>query len=429
MSYKKTIQYLFSQLPMYQRQGKAAYKSDLENTLALDTHFAHPHRKFKTIHVAGTNGKGSTSHLLASVLQESGYRVGLYTSPHLRDFRERVRVDGKMITEKAVVKFVEENKKIFEQIRPSFFEMTVAMAFDYFASEEVDVAVVEVGMGGRLDSTNIILPEISVITNIGFDHTDFLGNTYQKIAEEKAGIIKPKTPVIIGETQEATRQVFETIARHRNAPIIFADKDYKIEINKTKNKGFQSLLVKKNNDVIIKNLEIALLGNYQIKNAVTAICAIEILQKKGFVVNKNNILSGFRNVIKNTELAGRWQMLANKPLTIADTGHNKEGLTQILTQIKQTQFTNLHIVIGVVNDKQLSTILPLLPTNAKYYFTRASIPRALNEKILVAEASRFGLVGKSYSTVSEAFEAAKNTATPDDMIFVGGSTFVVAEVV
>ncbi len=414
---------------MYQRQGKAAYKSDLENTLALDTHFAHPHRKFKTIHVAGTNGKGSTSHLLASVLQESGYRVGLYTSPHLRDFRERVRVDGKMITEKAVVKFVEENKKIFEQIRPSFFEMTVAMAFDYFASEEVDVAVVEVGMGGRLDSTNIILPEISVITNIGFDHTDFLGNTYQKIAEEKAGIIKPKTPVIIGETQEATRQVFETIARHRNAPIIFADKDYKIEINKTKNKGFQSLLVKKNNDVIIKNLEIALLGNYQIKNAVTAICAIEILQKKGFVVNKNNILSGFRNVIKNTELAGRWQMLANKPLTIADTGHNKEGLTQILTQIKQTQFTNLHIVIGVVNDKQLSTILPLLPTNAKYYFTRASIPRALNEKILVAEASRFGLVGKSYSTVSEAFEAAKNTATPDDMIFVGGSTFVVAEVV
>lgn len=426
MNYQETLNYLFSQLPMYQRVGKAAYKANLNNTLALDKYFGHPHRQFKTIHVAGTNGKGSVSHMLASVLMAAGYRVGLYTSPHLKDFRERIRVNGQMAPEQYVVDFVAQHSKIFEEIKPSFFEMTVAMAFDYFAKEKVEVAIIEVGLGGRLDSTNIITPELSVITNIGLDHTDLLGDTLQKIAAEKAGIIKAGIPVVISQTQGEVREVFLAKSQELNAPITFAEEVYKIIYSETKGNQ-QVFTIESSNGLIYNDLKLDLLGNYQAKNLIGVMAAIDILKKKGFEICIDSLTNGLANVITNTGLLGRWQILGQSPLVVCDTGHNVEGIEYILRQIAQTPHEKLHMVIGMVGDKNIDGMLALLPKNATYYFTRASIPRAIDQNSLAAKASEFGLVGSTHPTVREAIESAKEFANPNDLIFIGGSTFVVAD--
>ena len=407
MIYSETIDYLYAQAPMFQQHGAKAYKSGLETTLLLDTTFQHPHRAYKTIHVAGTNGKGSTSHLLASVLQSAGYQVGLYTSPHLRDFRERIRVNGQMISEQAVVNFVETNKALIEELKPSFFELTTALAFQYFEQQRVDIAVIEVGLGGRLDCTNIIQPELSIITNISSDHTDILGDTLELIAAEKAGIIKEKTPIIIGETQPESAPIFGRVAASLNAPIVFADKQY--AENELPN--------------------CALKGFYQEKNRRTVLAALNELQHQGLRITEEFIQQGFLEVVERTGLQGRWQVVSENPTIICDTGHNEEGIRLIVKQLEQQTFERLHIVFGMVSDKKTDQILGLLPKNAVYYFTKAQIPRALDEKILQAQAATFGLTGTSYASVNEALEAAKNNASARDFIFVGGSNFVVAEII
>ncbi|MFO7844379.1 MAG: folylpolyglutamate synthase/dihydrofolate synthase family protein, partial [Bacteroidales bacterium] len=362
MTYRETLKWLFEQLPMYQRDGKAAYKDNLDNTLALDEYFHHPHTKFQSIHVAGTNGKGSVSHMLASVLQEAGYKVGLYTSPHLKDFRERIKINGQMIPENDVVDFFDQHKEIFETIQPSFFEMTVALAFDYFAQKQIDIAVVEVGMGGRLDSTNIIQPELSVITNIGFDHTQFLGDTLEKIAKEKAGIIKENTPVIIGETQPETGPVFSNIARQKDSKIYFADQKYFIDYA-MQSVDFKPVFNIKDvkGSIIFRDLKMDLSGAYQQKNLLTALTVIKQLQRSGVKIHESDIYEGMGNVVENTGLLGRWQVLSNKPSIIADTGHNTEGINYIFEQIKQTPHKHLHVVFGVVNDKNIEKVLGMLP--------------------------------------------------------------------
>lgn len=429
MNYKETLDWLFNQLPMYQRQGKAAYKANLDNTLDLDKYFGHPHKKFKSIHVAGTNGKGSVSHMLASVLQESGYKVGLYTSPHLKDFRERIKINGQMVSEDFVVQFVHEHAQKFEEIKPSFFEMTVAMAFEYFSVENIDIAVVEVGMGGRLDSTNIINPELSVITNIGLDHTSFLGNSLGEIAIEKAGIIKKNTPVIIGETQDETKPVFDQIANQNNSEIFYADQRLNIDYEMLSLDNKQVFNIKHNDQIIYENLKLDLLGNYQKKNILTVLTAIELLIKKNFNISKKSIYIGLENVVKNTGLLGRWQVLESNPLIICDTGHNEDGITHVIKQLEQTPHENLHFIFGVVDDKNIETILEMLPKKAMYYFTKANLPRALDQEILKEKALKYQLNGSSYKTVSEALKNAKKNASLNDLIFIGGSTFVVAEVV
>jgi dihydrofolate synthase / folylpolyglutamate synthase len=430
MTYNETLEWLFNQLPMYQREGKAAYKDNLDNTLALDAYFHHPHKKFRSIHIAGTNGKGSVSHMLASVLQQAGYKVGLYTSPHLKDFRERIKINGEMISENHVVDFIEQHQPIFEKIQPSFFEMTVALAFDFFAQKNIDIAVVEVGMGGRLDSTNIIQPELSVITNIGLDHTQFLGDTLEKIAKEKAGIIKEKTPVIVGETHSEIQEMFTEIAKQKNAEIQFADQKYFI------NYAMQSVDFKQvfniedaYGKIAFRNLTLDLLGAYQQKNLLTALTVIKKLQKLAMNIRETHLYQGMSNVIKNTGLLGRWQVLNHHPLTIADTGHNIEGLTYTIDQIKQTPHKRLHFVFGVVNDKNIDTILKILPKNAVYYFTRANIPRALDENVLAEKAKSAGFTGDTYPGVQIALQNAKKNASDNDLIFIGGSTFVVAEAI
>jgi dihydrofolate synthase/folylpolyglutamate synthase len=407
MIYSEAIDYLYRQAPMFQQHGAKAYKSGLENTVALDAVFNHPHRAYKTIHVAGTNGKGSTSHLLASVLQCAGYKVGLYTSPHLRDFRERIRVNGAMISEQAVVAFVEAHQALVEELQPSFFEITTALAFRYFAQQQVDVAVIEVGLGGRLDCTNIIAPELAIITNISLDHTDLLGNTLEKIAAEKAGIIKPNTPVVIGETQPESAPIFRNVARAQNAPILFAETE------------------------LVGNPlpTCALKGIYQVKNSRTVLVALAQLHQKGFDITDAAIEQGFLEVVERTGLQGRWQVLGNKPTIVCDTGHNEGGIRLVVEQLAQQSFERLHIVFGMVSDKKIDHVLALLPKNAVYYFTKAHIPRALDEKILQAQAATFGLSGTSYASVNEALEAAKNNASERDFIFVGGSNFVVAEII
>jgi dihydrofolate synthase/folylpolyglutamate synthase len=429
MTYKETIEFLYSRLPVFHRIGKAAYKANLDNTLALDEYFGSPHRKFRSIHIAGTNGKGSVSHMLASVLQEAGFKTALYTSPHLKDYRERIRINGRMIPENDVVSFVEENLGIIEKINPSFFEMSVAMAFRYFERESVDVAVIETGLGGRLDSTNIIEPILSVITNIGYDHMDLLGDTLQKIAAEKAGIIKKGIPVIIGETQEETKDIFVEKAAAMGSNLLFADQlydcipdDFNIESGK---RSFDLKNLETGN--VISGIS-ALGGDYQAKNIPVVAAASEMLGKE-FKPGKKHLLDGIGNVILNTGLLGRWQVLSSKPLTICDTGHNRDGLQYVLAQIERIRFRNLHMVIGFVSDKDLSLVLPLFPHNAKYYFTKATVPRALNEKILMRKATEAGLKGESWETVADALGAARKCAGPDDLIFIGGSTFIVAEVV
>jgi folylpolyglutamate synthase/dihydrofolate synthase len=428
MTYQETLDYMFTQLPMYQRTGKAAYKANLDNTLALDAYFNHPHKKFKTVHVAGTNGKGSVSHSIASVLQKSGFKVGLYTSPHLRDFRERIKINGQVISESAVVDFIGNHKAKFEELKPSFFEMTVALAFEYFASEEIDIAVIEVGLGGRLDSTNIISPLVSVITNISKDHTNLLGNDICDIAKEKAGIIKQGVPVVIGERQEFVEDVFRNIARERESNILFAEDMYEFR-NANINIGKQELSYFSTQQLENVLIECDLLGKYQQKNIRTAICALEQLKSQGLNISDENIHSGLSQIVKETGLLGRWQVLQENPKIICDTGHNSAGIREIIEQIGMTDYRKLNIVFGLVDDKNTDEVLNLMPKEANYYFTRASIPRALNEIKLQELASAYDLRGKAYSTVEEALDAAKSDAEKEDMIFVGGSTFVVAEVV
>ena len=428
MNYNETLKYLFSQLPMYQRIGKAAYKADLNVTIELLNILDNPQNKFKSIHIAGTNGKGSVAHLIASVLQSAGLKTGLYTSPHLRDFRERIKINGKMIEEDYVIDFVEENKLNFEKIQPSFFEMTVGMAFQYFTDEKIDIAVVEVGMGGRLDSTNVLKPELSVITNIGLDHTQFLGNSIENIAKEKAEIIKPKTSVVIGETQPQIKNIFTEKAKEKNCRIYFADEHFKLKKVQTPNSDFNVFDAWKDNEIFIESLKIPLLGEYQTKNLTTCLQALDILKNK-FDLDNNIIRSGIEDVISNTGIIGRWQKLNNNPLTICDTGHNIDGIKSIVSQISNLSFNKLHFVLGVVNDKNIDSILQILPQNAIYYFCKADIPRGLNQDELKNKAFKSGLNGKSYNSVRKAYESASNNAGFNDLVFVGGSTFVVAEVV
>jgi len=426
MTYQEALDYIYSQLPMFHRIGKAAYKADLGNTLKLDEYFGHPHRTFKTIHVAGTNGKGSTSHMLAAVLQKAGYRVGLYTSPHLKDFRERIRVNGEMIPESEVTSFVCKHKDFFNQIKPSFFEMTVALAFDYFARMNLDIAVIEVGLGGRLDSTNIINPILSVITNIALDHTDLLGDTLQKIAAEKAGIIKPNTPVVISQYQPEIEEIFITKAKEQNSPIFFAGKEIVISEQSISDNMQFFKLIEGDKEI---NIELDLLGIYQRNNLPGVIKAIELLKVNNFTIADSTITDGLKNVQSLTGLMGRWQKISENPLIYCDTGHNVDGIQHVVDQINRTPHNKLHMVIGAVADKNIDGMLALLPKSATYYFTQAAIPRALKHEELKERAMLHGLKGNSYPSVAMALTAAKEAAHPNDLIFIGGSTFVVAEVV
>lgn len=404
MTYSQTLEWMFAQLPMYQKIGAAAHTKDLKNTILLMDHLDHPETKFKSIHIGGTNGKGSTSSLLASVLQEAGYKVGLYTSPHLKDFRERIRINGTMIPEENVTQFISQNKEFLETNHLSFFEMTVGLAFQYFADQNVDVALIEVGLGGRLDSTNIISPLVSVITNIGWDHMNMLGNTLPEIAAEKAGIIKPNVPVVIGEYLPETKSVFIQKANQENAPIWFAS------------------------DILWPNMDSALLGDYQRHNKKTALTTLNVL-KVHFQLSQQHIIDGFKNVITNTNFAGRWQILGQNPLIIADTAHNKDGLQLVMDQVKKQLFKQLHFVFGVVNDKDLDSIIHLLPTNAIYYLAKPNVPRGLEVQKLATVMEQHNFNFHTYNSIPEAYAAAKNQANAHDMIYVGGSTFVVAEVI
>ena len=429
MTYSQTLEFLFSQLPAFHRIGKAAYKNDLKNTIMLDDYFGSPHLKYRTIHVAGTNGKGSVSHMIASVLQEAGYKTGLYTSPHLKDFRERIKINGKMIPENHVVKFVAKHKVILESMGPSFFEMTVAMAYNYFAESNVDVAVIEVGMGGRLDSTNIITPVLSVITNIGHDHMDLLGDTLQKIAVEKAGIIKERVPVLISETQLETKDVFIKKANESHSGISFADKMFSCDLKRNDNINSERryLISELSGNLKIEG-KTFLGGDYQARNLQAVFAVFEILNDV-FKVSGKNITEGIKKVVINTGLKGRWQILSTAPLTICDTGHNREGLEYVLDQLNRIPKSALHIILGFVNDKDLGSVLPLFPTNAHYYFTKAKVPRALDEVSLKSEAEKYGLIGKCFTDVATALKCARENAKRSDLIFIGGSTFVVAEVI
>lgn len=424
MNYEETLAWLFAQLPMYQREGQAAYKANLDNTLELDARFRHPHRQFKTIHVAGTNGKGSVSHMLASILQEAGFKTGLYTSPHLKDFRERIKINGEMISETYVTGFIGQNRDLFASVRPSFFEMTVAMAFRYFADSQTDIAVIEVGLGGRLDSTNIITPLASVITNISFDHMALLGDTLPQIAAEKAGIIKPGIPVVAGSRDREYDFVFEQKAKACNAPLTFASDEWDVLRNED---GTYDL--HRRNGVAFHKLASELKGLYQRKNIPTVLETILSLRKSGLEITDTNIRDGISKAISNTGLYGRWQQLAESPFTICDTGHNIDGLTEIVAQLKTCKYDKLHIVIGMVSDKDVTSVLNILPRNACYYFCKASIPRAMDESLLAEKAAQAGLHGFTYSTVAEAYKAAQQNAQKNDMIYIGGSTFVVAEVI
>ena len=405
MNYQETVNWMFNQLPVYQLQGAIAYKKDLTNTILLADYLKNPEKGMACIHVAGTNGKGSTSHMLASILQEAGYKVGLYTSPHLKDFRERIKINGQEISENFVCDFINKHKKFFESNELSFFEMTVGLAFDYFKTEQVDIAIIEVGMGGRLDSTNIITPLISVITNIGMDHTQFLGDTLTAIAGEKAGIIKSNIPVVIGEYTPETKLVFIEKAKKNNSEIYFAS------------------------DTIKNTFPSDLKGDYQEQNKKTVLQTIQILNSQNrFKVADENIKEGLLHVVKNTGLYGRWQQINNSPKVICDTAHNKHGLQITLKQTQAEEFDSLHIVLGVVNDKDLDEILPLFPKNATYYFCKPNIPRGLDAPILQQKALEYGLNGKVFNSVSEAYDKALQLAKPSDFIYVGGSTFVVAEI-
>jgi dihydrofolate synthase/folylpolyglutamate synthase len=432
MDYPQTLQYLYEKLPMFTRIGAAALKNDLDNTLELCRRLDNPQHKFKSVHVAGTNGKGSTSHMLAAILQTAGYKTGLYTSPHLKDFRERVRINGQMISEQQVVDFVADHKNDFEEIQPSFFEMTVALAFDIFANEKVDIAIIEVGLGGRLDSTNVITPLVSVITNIGWDHMNILGDTLQLIAAEKAGIIKPDVPVIIGEYQPEVADIFLRKAAQEGADMNFASDGWEVKSRKSKVESLDLLDVEvqnKNAQHSTFNFQLDLTGSYQLKNIKTVLATVEQLRLQGFIITDEHLRTALRQVKTMTGLHGRWEVLSTNPLTICDTGHNPEGIQEVLKNIAATPHKQLHFVIGMVNDKDISKILAMLPADAVYYFCKPDIPRGLEAENLKLEAESIGLAGEVYPTVKTALLSAQKNAATDDLVFVGGSTFVVAEAV
>jgi dihydrofolate synthase/folylpolyglutamate synthase len=426
MSYQQTLDYLFARLPMYQRIGAAAYKADLTNTLKIAELLGKPQQKIKTLHVAGTNGKGSSSHMLAAIMQSCGYKTGLYTSPHLLDFRERIKINGKMIPKNYVIDFVEKYKEPFEQIEPSFFEWTVGLALDYFAHEEVDVAVMEVGLGGRLDSTNIITPEACLITNISLDHMNLLGDTIEKITAEKAGIIKPKVPVVISQYQSETAPIFSARARELKSPIEFADKNYRL-LSVKHEKGHLAVTLFNKKTEQNESYLLDLTGNYQLKNLLGVLNLLEYIEKSGFLIEPSNVAKALQNVAKLTGLQGRWQTLSEKPLIIADTGHNEDGIKQVLDNLNSVPHDKLHFVFGTVNDKDYTKILGLLPKNAHYYFVKADIPRALDASELAAAAAKLKLHGTAYTTVEAGLKAAKKAAHKADLILIGGSTFVVAD--
>ena len=421
MTYDETVTYLFNCAPPFQQVGGAAYKEGLSTTIALDNHLGNPHRKFRTIHVAGTNGKGSTSHTLAAILQESGYKVGLYTSPHLIDFRERMRVNGTPASKEYVTDFVERHRAFFEPLQPSFFELTTAMAFNYFAEQNVEVAIIEVGLGGRLDCTNIITPELCIITNISPDHTQFLGNTLQEIASEKAGIIKNGIPVVIGETTRETKEVFARKAKESNAPIIFAEEEALLTAATPMDNGYRY------SSTVFGEFCGELGGDYQQKNTNTLLSAINILRNSGFAITEESLRKGFTNVCKLTGLMGRWQKIQDNPRVICDAGHNIGGIKYITEQLARVDCRELRIVFGMVNDKDITSVLKMMPRNAEYYFTQASIKRAMPADDLKNMAERFGLMGNSHPNVKEALEAALSDSSDDDFIFVGGSCFIVAD--
>ena len=420
MNYQETIQYLYDRLPVFHLVGSSAYKPGLDNTIRLMELLNNPHRKFKSVHVAGTNGKGSVSHFLAAILQQAGYKVGLYTSPHLVEFGERIRVNGKMVDEQYVVDFIERNLNKIEAIQPSFFELTMAMGFSYFADQEVDIAVIEVGLGGRLDSTNIISPELSIITNIGFDHVEFLGNTLAQIAAEKAGIIKPNTPVVVGETVPETKDVFISKAAEMNAEMIFASEDKQVHLT-----GFNNgkMELEFDNQLYISELS----GAYQLKNIATVLTAVEILNKINFRIPLEKVKSGIENVCRITGLRGRWELIQTNPRIVADTGHNVHGIQEVVNQLKYQEYKTLRIIIGMVNDKDISGVMELLPKNAFYYFTQAQVKRALSCEELKVKANSFGLSGNSFETIKQAVQVVLSEADNDDFILITGSNFVVGE--
>lgn len=428
MTYPQTVDYLYSRLPMFTKVGASAFKKDLDNTIILCNALGNPQNKYKTIHVGGTNGKGSTSHMLAAILQQAGYKTGLYTSPHLKDFRERIRVNGKMVSKRFVTDFIKKQKKLINEIEPSFFEVTVAMAFSYFEQEQVDVAVIEVGLGGRLDSTNIIHPDLAVITNISLDHVNILGNTLAEIAYEKAGIIKPNTPIIIGERHPETDPVFIKKAKEQKADLVFAEDRLSIG-NHSKKSSYIELAINQTNGLLLKKLQLDLTGTYQLKNIVTVLQTVQTLKKIGYQLNDEAICRALKNVKKLTGLQGRWQTLAKNPLIICDTGHNKAGITEVMLNIEQVPHKQLHLVIGMVKDKDISAVLALLPKNAIYYFCQPQLERALPAEELARQAATYQLNGSVFTSVKLALTAAKNKANKEDLIFIGGSTFVVAEVI
>ncbi len=429
MNYEQTKAFLYSALPVFHRQGASAYKANLNTTIQFMTALQHPENKFKSIHVAGTNGKGSSSHLLASIMREYGLRTGLHTSPHLRDLTERIVVDGKQASKNYVIQFIKTHKTSIEKISPSFFEMMVAMAFNYFANN-VDIAVIEVGMGGRLDSTNVITPEVSLITNISFDHTQFLGNTLEKIAEEKAGIIKENIPVVISQTQKETKNIFLSKAKKMNSKIYFADENFSIRNDRLQD-GLLIMDIYKNNELYIENLQSSLTGNYQKKNILGVIQTIEAMNQTGkYTITKENIKNGIKNVQKNFTLLGRWQTLSTSPLTICDTGHNEDGLHYVLSQLNSMEKTSLHFVFGIVNDKDIDTEMNMLPKDAIYYLCKADIPRGLDVNVLAKKFSAYSMQYTIYPSVKEALkQAQKDALKTKGMVFVGGSTYTVAEIV
>lgn len=427
-SYSEVLEYLYARLPMFTRVGKAAYKADLSNTLALMDLLGHPERAFKSVHVAGTNGKGSTCHLLTSVLQESGYRTGLCTSPHIHDFRERVKINGRMVPESFVVHFVRKYKDAFEAIQPSFFEWSVALCFYYFAQEQPDIAIIETGLGGRLDSTNVVHPVLSLITNISLDHTDLLGDTLPQIAVEKAGIIKAARPVVIATSQTEVMQVFKSKAEESKSNIYFADQVFQCENLRSDLKGLM-LDIYTNSGILYQDLVCALPGIYQQWNIPGVLMAIALLNDAGFDIREAAVRDGLKHVKVNTGLQGRWEVLSEKPTIIADTGHNEAGISAVMDQIKQFSYENLYIIFGMVNDKSPDKVLKLLPTDATYFFCCADMPRALNDRELTQIASGYGLKGEACGSVRNAYNKAKEMAGPNDLIFVGGSTFVAAEVI
>jgi dihydrofolate synthase/folylpolyglutamate synthase len=425
-SYRETLNYLYENLPMFQRIGASAFKKDLTNTLKLCEALGNPQHRFKSLHIAGTNGKGSTSHMLASILQSSGYTVGLYTSPHLKEFTERIRVNGEEVSQVFVVDFVNRIRQVIEEVQPSFFEITVAMAFDYFAHRKVDVAVIEVGLGGRLDSTNVIVPELSVITNIGWDHMDLLGDTLEKIAFEKAGIIKKGRPVVISQRQQTVAHVFLSKAKAEGAPIYFAGDEYQVA---THSSGATiQFEVYQGEDVLFPDLTIPLQGFYQRLNLPGVLKAADLLRDQGWQITTESLKHGLQNVVTQTGLKGRWQKLQERPLTICDTAHNADGIEEVVSQIKAQHYKKLHIVWGSVKDKDLAKVFPLLPKDARYYFCQANIPRAMDAEALKSAAENYGLSGEAVGNVNHAIRLAKENASEEDLIFIGGSTFVVAEI-